>query len=256
MKKIHLIGICMLISLISFAAAFPPLPKGIDGKVFEKDGITEAELGTKFKICNLNTTWCINGTTGAYTHSGRYSAAIIGNDGELLRVSAWNSEFNASRDIELNGSMHDVNIILNKSLLSLSPNRVSPTLMAAEVSSPRGFRKYTNTPSPQFPEFIEFTGRIYQSPGKEVRAGTDYSIINTRTGEEFKGKTGIATAGSYYALIVNNTADEYALRIEKRIIPLKANEIEFNVVLNSNKQYWLIGLILGGLILGIWKRKT
>ena len=116
-----------LIILISLAVAIVqaeeiPLPKGIDGAVYSESG-SQVPLGTAIEINNTNNGFYLAAKTGKGPFSGRYSAIITGNDGDLLIVRAWNNKHSARIAVVLNGTMHDINLQLDSasSTLSLLP---------------------------------------------------------------------------------------------------------------------------------------
>lgn len=95
-------------AIMSLIATAMPLPHGIDGTIYDLDGITKAG-DVHFKIENTATKQVISGTTG----TGHYSAAINGIDSDMIIVTAWNEKNNSTREVALNGVLHNVDLLLD-----------------------------------------------------------------------------------------------------------------------------------------------
>ncbi len=244
--KFKIIFIAMILLFAGFVKAIP-VPAGIDGIIFESEGITECAFGTEFSLCNLETGWCINGTTGSHTHSGRFSAAITGNDGDLIEIISWTATQNGSRTIALNGSMHAVNFLLSH----YPPTIVSsPTEVAAEISSPNRFefeesltgekeyiisekmQEMHNTPSPKFLNTLSIVGEISRGV-KEV------TITNKANGKSTKD---IVIKGiNYYGQIEGMPGDQLVISYgkEKREI-IAADLTVHNIKLPFSLSFYLL----------------
>lgn len=125
MKKI--IDLIIIISLLLFniiAVNAIPVPHGIEGIVYELDGITQVRKGVDFYIHNLDNDKIIAGKTG-YGSSGRYSAALKGRDGDKIVVKAWNKYNSVNVTVDLEGVMYNVNLLLNMTYPPLAPNITS-----------------------------------------------------------------------------------------------------------------------------------
>jgi hypothetical protein len=268
--------VALVMLLAAIATANPPTPKGIDGYVYHLDARTEVPDGTNYSVCNLNTTWCIQGVTGNYAHSGRISAAIKGNDGDLLIVRAWTESHNSSRTIVLNGSMHEVNLLLNAS--SHPPKLVSsPIEMAAEQSSigrsialtPGGgdvgriiqagsVKEYYFTPSPKFPDTLEVGGKI-EGGSKSSRS---FIIINKNTNATVEGIIKRGKSNEYYGVVEGKPGDTIVMRMgsgeELTFTPAESVE-EFDITLKTPFNIWkIIAPVFGAALLlaiVIWRRR-
>src|SRR3989338_679550 len=84
----NILVLLLILVLINIAYALP-VPHGVDGIIYELDGITQVRKGIDFYVHNLNNGHMISDKTG-YGSPGRYSAAIKGNDGNIIVVKAWN----------------------------------------------------------------------------------------------------------------------------------------------------------------------
>ena len=89
-----------------------PVPHGVDGIIYELDGVTQVRNGIDFYVHDATNGQIISGKTG-YGSSGRYSVSLKGNDGDPIIIKAWNSQGSSSRIITLSGAMHDINLFLN-----------------------------------------------------------------------------------------------------------------------------------------------
>jgi len=124
-----LIGL-FLLPLIALAM---PTPHGIDGVIFDLDGLTEAQQ-VSFSIENTANGKRIEGVTG-YGSPGRYSASIKGENGNLIIIKAWNRYNNVNATVSLNGVMRGLDLYLNLSYPALPPEIISqPTAFAWEDS--------------------------------------------------------------------------------------------------------------------------
>lgn len=105
--------VVFLLSSVSSALGVP-VPLGIDGVVYELDGVTQVSRGTPFSVENLNSGRKISGTTG-HGSRGRYSVSLSGNIGDTVVVRAWTEYNSVEREVVLDGVMHDVHLLLNTS---------------------------------------------------------------------------------------------------------------------------------------------
>ncbi|GEM_PF-6277306 len=121
----------IILSLQAMQAYAVPLPQGIDGTIYDLDGLTKAS-NARFSIQNHNTGQTLSGIT----KTGYYSVAINGNEGDMITITAWNIEHNTTRTITLNGVMHNVDLLLNMSLKSYSPQITSKPPVLATQNQP------------------------------------------------------------------------------------------------------------------------
>ena len=96
------------------------VPKGIDGRIYYLDGYTEVFAGVPYEITDLNTAQKITGETGRGS-SGRYSVALSWNDGDTIQVRAYNPSHNSTRNITLNGVIHNFDLMLDMNITPMPP---------------------------------------------------------------------------------------------------------------------------------------
>ena len=109
--------------LVSVGLALP-VPHGIDGKIYELDGITEVPAGTQFSVLNMNNGLAVFGTTG-HVGTGGFSASLKGEDGDTIVVKAWNLYNEVELTLALAGVLHNVNLYLNMTYPAMPPNITS-----------------------------------------------------------------------------------------------------------------------------------
>jgi PGF-pre-PGF domain-containing protein len=124
----------IIIFLINIVIAIP-VPHGVDGTIYELDGITEVRKGIDFYVHNINNDHMISGKTG-YGSPGRYSAAIKGDDGDAIIIKAWNKYNQVNATLTLNGVMRNVNLLLNMTYPPLAPNITSIPITNAVEDQP------------------------------------------------------------------------------------------------------------------------
>jgi len=105
-----------------------PVPHGIDGIVYELDGVTPVGNGIDFSVYDTNTGELIIGKTKA---NGYYSVSLSGNNNDIVIVKVWNRYHSSNRTIILQGVMHNVNLLLNMSIPALPPNITSVPITKA-----------------------------------------------------------------------------------------------------------------------------
>jgi len=127
----HIIIIVILIwTLLSLNANAIPVPHGIDGHVYDLDGITPA-ANIDFSINDTTTSEFIQGETNV---NGRYSVALNGNNGNIIVIKVWNKYNANNRTIILQGVMHNVNLLINMTIPELPPEIISKPITTAYVS--------------------------------------------------------------------------------------------------------------------------
>ena len=131
-KKILFIVLIITLVILNstFSASAIPIPYGIDGTIYELDGITEVRKGIDFYVQNLNNGHIINGKTG-YGSSGSYSVAISGNNGDIILIKAWNKYNQVNITLPLYGVMYNVNLLLNMTYPQIPPNIISEPMTTA-----------------------------------------------------------------------------------------------------------------------------
>lgn len=118
-----IISFLSLFFLVSIVYAIP-VPHGIDGVIYELDGITQVRNGIDFYVHDATNGQIISGKTG-YGSSGRYSVSLKGNDGDIIVIKAWNKFNQVNATLILNGVMRNVNLFLNMTFPPIAPNITS-----------------------------------------------------------------------------------------------------------------------------------
>ena len=109
-----------------------PVPHGVDGIIYELDGITQVQASTNFSVNDTTTGEIITGKTG-YGSSGGYSVSLNGNDGDTVVIKAWNKLHRTNTTIILQSVMRNVNLLLNMTIPNVAPNITSaPTTNATQ----------------------------------------------------------------------------------------------------------------------------
>ena len=101
-----------------------PVPMGIDGTIYDLDGMVQVRSGIDFSVTNANNGQTASGKTG-HGSSGRYSVSLNGNLGDAITVSAWNKYNNINATMQLLGVMRNVNLFLNMTYPPYAPNITS-----------------------------------------------------------------------------------------------------------------------------------
>lgn len=102
----------LVLALFAPMASALPIPKGIEGRIYYLDGLSEVFPGIQVEIKNLDTGESIISVTGKGT-SGRYSASIPWDNGANIKVIAGTPHNNVSRNITLQGVMRNVDLYLD-----------------------------------------------------------------------------------------------------------------------------------------------
>ena len=130
-KKISIaISIFLIIILLIKGVIAIPIPHGVDGTIYELDGITPVRKGIDFYVQNLNNGYIVYGKTG-HGSSGGYSVSLSGNDGDTIVVKAWNKYNQVNVTLTLIGVMYNVNLLLNMTYPPLQPNITSEAPLSA-----------------------------------------------------------------------------------------------------------------------------
>lgn len=124
-KKLSKLVILNLIAVLVIASALAaefPVPHSINGFIYSSETGEMVSKGTPFSINNTNNGFFVQGTTGRKPHpSGRYSAAINGNDGDIILVKAWSGLYSSEITVILNGAMSNVNLYLKTEISNVPP---------------------------------------------------------------------------------------------------------------------------------------
>ena len=127
-------ALILLLLCLSLAQGIPT-PLGIDGTIYELDGITQIPSGISFSVENINAGTMVSGKTG-YGSSGGYAASLGGSNGDVIIVRAWNKSNSANTTVMLSGVMHNVNFGLNVTYPPLPPNITTDSLVGAVEDEP------------------------------------------------------------------------------------------------------------------------
>ncbi|MBN1503289.1 PGF-pre-PGF domain-containing protein [Candidatus Woesearchaeota archaeon] len=110
-----------------------PLPHGIDGTVYELDGITQVPSTVMFSVNDTTSGYFISGYVGRGKNTGKYSVVINGEDNDVIEIMAWNREHIANRTVVLKGVMHNISLTLNMTYANNAPNITSTPVVNATV---------------------------------------------------------------------------------------------------------------------------
>jgi PGF-pre-PGF domain-containing protein len=122
LSKFVIFNVIAVLIIASALAAEFPVPHSINGFVYSADTGEMVAKDTPFSINNTNNGFFVEGTTGRKPHpSGRYSAAVNGNDGDVIVIRTWNSEYGSERTILLNGTMSNINVYLKTEITNIAP---------------------------------------------------------------------------------------------------------------------------------------
>ncbi|MCE8425609.1 MAG: PKD domain-containing protein [Candidatus Methanoperedens sp.] len=94
------------------------IPHGIDGLVLRSDGVTQMPAGTNFSVHDNTSGDLISGNTGGPPPlPGWYSVPICGNDGDEVKIRAWNATHFGERTVILSGTMSGIDVIVNSPII-------------------------------------------------------------------------------------------------------------------------------------------
>ena len=152
----HIIIIVILIwALLSLNANAIPVPHGIDGHVYDLDGITPA-ANIGFSINDTTTGEFIQGKTRA---NGKYSVALNGSNGNIIVIKVWNKYNSNNKTITLQGVMHNVDLLLNMTIPNLPPEIISEPIKTAYASE--WYFYQVNATDPNDDESIKYYSEHY-----------------------------------------------------------------------------------------------
>jgi hypothetical protein len=115
MRKTILLALVLIAMPLGYSYVFP---LGVDGVVYDLEGIMRADSNVKFSVENLNNGQYLEGNL---RRDGSYSVAIKGNSGDTLVIRAWNIKHNTTRTITLSGVMRGIDLNLNLTLPNYPP---------------------------------------------------------------------------------------------------------------------------------------
>ncbi|MFH1642214.1 MAG: putative Ig domain-containing protein [Nanoarchaeota archaeon] len=127
-KKIKIIMYLMFVVIpICYAL---PVPHGIDGYVYELDGVTKISHNVDFMVVDITSSEYIYGKT---KNNGRYSVSLNGDNGDTIEITVWNKFNSNKRTVNLQGVMHNVDMLLNMTIPELPPNITSVPITEINV---------------------------------------------------------------------------------------------------------------------------
>ena len=117
-KKIRILVYALLFLIVVQINYAIPVPHGIDGNIYELDGITPAGKGIDFSVYDIITGEFIQGKT---KNNGYYAVSSNGDNGDLIIIRTWNKYHSSNRTVILQGVMHNVDLLLNMSMPQSPP---------------------------------------------------------------------------------------------------------------------------------------
>lgn len=208
--------------LINTGAHAIPTPQGVDGTVYELDGITPVPPYVTLTIHNKETGQTIHTNPGR-GRPGRYSAALNWPKGTTVIVTAQNPEHEANATVQLEGILHGVDLYLN---MTLSP--YPPIITSTPPTEVMQDQRYTYRPHvfdwngdtlthalgtrPEGMHIDNETGLITWTPNA-TQVGTHNVVYHVSDGNQ--------TTTQQYNLTVQNVNDPPELIIPTRAV-LKA----------------------------------
>jgi PGF-pre-PGF domain-containing protein len=133
LKRISIICLLALtiLSIMPFVSA-QSMPLAVHGTVYDLDGETQAPSGTFISINDTTSGYYVEGVTGTFYNSGRYAAAVFGEVGDTVIITASNGYDSNSQSLVLSGSMYDINLFINTTI-PLEPNH-SPEITSKPIT--------------------------------------------------------------------------------------------------------------------------
>jgi PGF-pre-PGF domain-containing protein len=120
MKKINRqIGIRLVLLVALLAMPFvsgQSMPLAVHGTVYSLDGETQVPKGTFISINDTDSKYYVEGATGTFYNSGRYSAAVYGEIGDTVVITTSNGYDADSQSVTLSGSMYNIDLYINTTL--------------------------------------------------------------------------------------------------------------------------------------------
>ncbi len=117
----------ILLTLLVFFVDAIPVPLGVDGVIYELDGVTEVREGIDFYVHNLDNDYFVEGKTGGISQ-GSYSVSVKGSEGDRIVVKAWNKYNQINVSLNLDGVIHNLNLLLNMTFPPIPPEIISQAL--------------------------------------------------------------------------------------------------------------------------------
>ncbi|OIO61638.1 hypothetical protein AUJ83_04470 [Candidatus Woesearchaeota archaeon CG1_02_33_12] len=116
-KEIRIIVLLLLVLTIFKSSYGIPVPHGMDGHIYDLDGITLAR-NVDFSVTDVNTGEFIQSKT---YQNGMYSVSLDGDNGNTIIIKAWTKYHENSRTVTLEGVMRNVDLLLNLSRHEFAP---------------------------------------------------------------------------------------------------------------------------------------
>jgi PGF-pre-PGF domain-containing protein len=128
-KKIKIFVLILLVLALFKSAYAIPVPHGIDGRIYDLDGITPAR-NVDFSVTDIDTGEFIKSRTD---QNGMYSVSLDGDNRNTIIIKAWTKYNENNRTVSLQGVMRNVDLLLNLSRREFAPIfNSSPIIQATE----------------------------------------------------------------------------------------------------------------------------
>ena len=172
-----LLALFFIVILLNKTVHALPVPHGIDGIIYELDGVTQVRSGIDFSIYDTANQQGVYGKTG-HGSPGRYSASLQGEDGDILIIRTWNKYNQYNISLPLHGVMRNVNLILNMTYPPAPPIINSGPVVETFEDSEYSYEviafdenddtiEYSLPQSPPGMSIDSFTGRIRWTPANK-----------------------------------------------------------------------------------------
>ncbi len=190
MKKIVFLVIFLSLFIVESKNTLSvPFPIGIDGVVYDNDLVTRADSSVNIRLKDLNNSFIVQ---GKLRNDGSFSAAIKGEQGDIINIFLWDTKYNASYNISMDGVMHGYVFYMN---------------LTKEQQEEEKKPKENSRKKPKKPKVITGTIDFSDDPADDI----PYTITNRRTGENKTGKT--YGFNGYSEVIEGEEGDELEIKV-------------------------------------------
>lgn len=202
-----------LILLTSINTALSiPVPLGIDGTVYDLDGITKVQKEVYYSITNINSGY----STGGMTRNSAYSATVKGSRSDKIIIRFWNKYNSMNSTLALEGVIHNADILLNMSYPPIAPNITSVPIINSSKGALYTYKieafdenddilVYGMDEAPTGMQIGSLSGVISWIPQKKDIGMHNVSIIVSDGILNAKQSFTIYVANANYAPIINST---------------------------------------------------
>lgn len=129
-----IISLILIIINLQFILAID-VPLGVDGHVYDVESLIPAPSWTQITITNKQTNETIQDTIGR-GDPGRYSFVLNWEPGVNITIRANNPSYAVEKNMTLSGIIHDVDLLINTSVLPVAPTIISTALLKATQHKP------------------------------------------------------------------------------------------------------------------------